>query len=190
MDTLNRPQVYEALVAKCQEVGFTMPTDVHVGSLLKTLVASKREANVLELGTGIGLSLAWMIEGLDEKSHLVSVDNDAALITIAKEFFGDDPRVELVCEDGTAWLKRYNGARFDLIFADAWPGKYSDIDVALDLLKVGGIYLVDDMQVQPDWPDGHEELASALVDFLAKREDFFMSKLDWSTGVIIMTKRQ
>jgi predicted O-methyltransferase YrrM len=37
-----------------------------------------------------------------------------------------------------------------LIFADAWPGKYSDLEKALKLVKPGGFYIIDDMLTQPN----------------------------------------
>ena len=77
-----------------------------------------------------------------------------------------------------------------MIFADAWPGKYSDLDETLALLKVGGMYVIDDMDPQPNWPEGHAEKAEKLVEALEKRTDFNMTKMNWSTGVILMTKIQ
>ncbi|MEM8896256.1 MAG: SAM-dependent methyltransferase, partial [Bacteroidota bacterium] len=89
---LDTPEIYNQLEVKCAEIGFTMPSDVYIGTFLKSLIASKPNGNFLELGTGIGLSLAWMIEGLDANSKLISVDNDQSLIDIAKEFFGVEKR--------------------------------------------------------------------------------------------------
>ena len=188
LNILDKPAIYDELLEKSNEIGFTMPSDIFIGTLLKTLITSKPQANVLELGTGIGLSLAWMVEGLDEHGKLTSVDNDPKLIEIAKGFFGDDPRIELVCEDGTSWIKSYKGDRFDLVFADAWPGKYSEVNEALDLVKVGGFYVIDDMRPQPNWPEGHQEKVRKLIAHLEGREDFSLTKMDWSTGVIVMTK--
>ncbi|CAN0603412.1 unnamed protein product, partial [Ectocarpus sp. 12 AP-2014] len=142
----------------------------------------------LEIGTGIGLSLSWMIDGMDTDSFLISIDNDQQLTAIAENYFGDDQRVELICENGTEWIKGYTGEKFDLIFADAWPGKYSEIDKVLDLIKVGGFYIVDDMTKQPNWPEGHEENVKSLVAYLEKREDLTLTKLNWSTGVIMAVK--
>ena len=153
----HQPAHYPALLAKCEELGFTMPSDIYIGTLLQTLIASKPGGNILELGTGIGLSLCWMIEGLDEQAHLISLDNDPQLTEIAQAFFGSDERVELVCEDGSEWIKRNQGASFDLIFADAWPGKYSELEEVLAMVKPGGFYVIDDMNPQPNWPDGHRE---------------------------------
>ncbi|MDN3641398.1 class I SAM-dependent methyltransferase [Lutimonas halocynthiae] len=183
------PLAYEDLLAKCKEIGFTMPSDLYIGSLLKTLICSKPKANILELGTGIGLTLSWMIDGMDLDSTIYSVDNDPQLIRIATDFFGEDKRVNLICEDGSAWIKNYSGDLFDLIFADAWPGKYSDLDLTLELLKPGGFYIIDDMLSQPNWPEGHQELVYELIGVLENRKDLQLTKMNWSTGIIIVVKK-
>ena len=185
---LNMPATYKALLAKSEEMGFSMPSDIYVGTLLKTLTASKPKGNFLEMGTGIGLSLAWMIKGMDEDSTIISVDNDSDLIQIANVFFQQEARLKLVCEDGEKWLERYEGEPFDLIFADAWPGKYSHLDVTLNLLKKGAFYVIDDMKKQPNWPLGHEEKAKELTKVLGQRDDITITKMDWSTGLIIAVK--
>lgn len=183
------PKIHSEIQRKSEEIGFTMPSDLYIGSLLKTLICSKKEARVLELGTGIGLSLSWMIDGLDTSSKLITVDNDPELIEIAQSYFGDDNRVEIVCADGAEWITSYKGDKFDLIFADAWPGKYSQIDEVLDLVKVGGFYIIDDMTRQPNWPQGHDENVERLLAYLEKREDFCVTKMNWSTGVVVAVKK-
>ncbi len=186
---LNRPQIHSAIELKSKEIGFTMPSDLYIGSLLKTLITSKPKSNILELGTGIGLSLSWMIDGMDSESRLTTVDNDPKLTEIAEDYFGDDGRVEVVCEDGAVWIKNYKGEKFDLIFADAWPGKYSELDETLDLLKAGGLYVIDDMIAQPNWPGGHQENVEGLVEYLEGRKDFNLTKMNWSTGLIVAAKK-
>ncbi len=185
---LDKPKLHAEIVSKCTEIGFTMPSDLYIGTLLKTLITSKPNSNVLELGTGIGLSLSWMIDGMDDRSKLISIDNDSKLIEIAKNFFGQNKQVEIICADGTEWIKNYNGEKFDLIFADAWPGKYSEIVEVLELVKVGGFYIIDDMSTQPNWPDGHQENVDTLIKYLESREDFNLTKINWSTGILIATK--
>ena len=182
------PKLYEAILAKSKEIGFSMPSDLYIGTLLKTLIASKPKSQLLELGTGIGLSLSWMIEGMDADSRITSIDNDPKLIKIANRFFENDERVTLLCDDGSDWLKNYGGAKFDLIFADAWPGKYSEIEDVLSLIKKGGFYIIDDMIAQPNWPEGHQQNVIELVDYLEHRTDFILTKMNWSTGVLIATK--
>ena len=94
---LDKPTILSEIERKSAEIGFTMPSDIYIGTLLKTLISSKPAAHVLELGTGIGLSLAWMIDGMDENSRLITVDNDPELITIAKEYFGKDESRSNLC---------------------------------------------------------------------------------------------
>jgi predicted O-methyltransferase YrrM len=186
---LDIPKIHLEIKRKSKEIGFTMPSDLFIGTLLKTLITSKPKSNLLELGTGIGLSLSWMIDGMDSGSKLITVDNDFELIEIAKSYFGTDKKVEIVCADGTEWIKNYSGDKFDLIFADAWPGKYSEINEILNLVKIGGFYIIDDMLAQPNWPDNHQEKVDKLIDYLENREDFNLTKMNWSTGIIIATKK-
>lgn len=184
------PSTYKKLLEKCQEIGFTMPSDLGVGSLLKTLVASKPGGNFLELGTGIGLSLSWIVDGMDNGGNITSIDNDPKLTEIVNLFFTHDPRVTILCQDGTEWIKNYSRDKFDLIFADTWPGKYSELEEVLALLKVGGMYIIDDMDPQPNWPEGHAEKATALEERLENRKDFTITRMNWSTGIVLMTKIQ
>ena len=129
------PKIHTEIIRKSEEIGFTMSSDLYVGSFLKTLIASKPNGRFLEIGTGIGLSLSWMIEGMDAESKLISVDNNQELISIATSYFGGDDRVEVICKDGADWIKNYTGLKFDLIFADAWPGKYSESNVKICNLR-------------------------------------------------------
>ncbi|WP_339878465.1 class I SAM-dependent methyltransferase [uncultured Algoriphagus sp.] len=183
-----KPASHPSIEAKCQEIGFTMPSDLYIGTLLKTLIASKPAGNFLELGTGIGLSLSWMVDGLDKFGKIISIDNDPELTGIVSAIFEQDPRVKILCQDGAEFIKTFEGDKFDLIFADAWPGKYSELDETLSMLKVGGMYVIDDMDPQPNWPEGHAEKAKILVELLENRTDFTLTKMNWSTGIILMTK--
>lgn len=182
------PKIHAAIAHKSKEIGFSMPSDLYIGTLLKTLVASKPQGDFLELGTGIGLSLSWMVDGMDADSRLTTIDNDPDLVVIAQEYFGEDKRVEIVCADGSQWIEHHKEMRFDLIFADAWPGKYSEVDEVLAMVKVGGFYVIDDMSVQPNWPEGHEQHVDKLVAYLEQRDDFNLTKMNWSTGLIIAAR--
>lgn len=188
-EVIGRPAKNEEIEIRSRAIGFTMSSDLYVGTLLQTLVASKPGSHFLELGTGTGLSLSWMVDGMDAESTLISVDNDPGPVEIAKDYFGDDARVQLVCGDASQWMAHYNGPRFDLVFADAWPGKYSELDEILDLIEPGGFYVVDDLLPQPNWPEGHSENVKRLVAYLEDRKDFVIAKLNWSTGLIIAVKR-
>lgn len=165
-----------------------MASDLLTGCLLCTLAATKPGGNILELGTGTGVATAWLLDGMDEAARLVSIEIDEANLEIAKEFLGDDLRVTFIRADGGEWLSRAEPDQFDLIFADSWPGKYTHLDEALRVLKRGGLYVIDDMLPQLNWPDGHAHRASELISILENRADLIITKLNWSTGIVIGAK--
>lgn len=166
-----------------------MLSDTHTGSLLRTLTRSKANGHILEIGTGTGLGLSWIIDGMDDQSTVISIDNDESYQAVARAFFEAESRVEFVCEDGEKWIQANRERKFDIIFADAWPGKYSLLDTTLAMLKKGGLYLIDDMLPQPNWPDGHSENVRKLMDELELRQDITLTKMDWSTGLVLIAKK-
>lgn len=182
------PSQYSAIERESREIDFSMPSDLLIGSLLRTLTTSKPASRILELGTGTGLSSSWIIDGMDNASQLITIDNNPELLEIALKYLGDDKRISILCKDAALWLKNYASDPFDIIFADAWPGKYSEIQTTLDLLKAGGFYIIDDMLPQPNWPDGHSEHVKELITYLEEQNDLTISKLNWSTGIIIAVK--
>jgi len=181
------PERYKRIKEATDEMHFNMASDVYTGSLLKTLAASKPGGRLLELGTGTGLATAWIVAGLDETSSLVTVENNELLIEVARKNISDG-RVEFVLTDGYEWIKNYKGEKFDFIFADAMPGKYDLFDETISLLNIGGLYIIDDMLPQPNWPDGHDKKVADFINVLEKRNDLSLTKLNWSTGIIIITK--
>jgi len=149
------PAVLAAIELETTALGFQMAADRQTGSLLKTLAASKPAGAFLELGTGTGGSTAWILDGMDRNSMLITVDHDEAVISVAKRHLGHDPRVAFHTADGAAFLEFLQGQRFDFIFADTWPGKYEHLEEAFNLLAAGGLYIIDDMIPQPNWPQDH-----------------------------------
>src|SRR5262245_45396018 len=182
------PERLPQILSETARLNFTMASDLLTGCLLRTLAASKPAGKFLELGTGTGVSTAWMLDGMDEKSRLISIEIDEVNLEVAKEILGADPRVFFVHADGGEWLSRAETDQFDLIFADSWPGKYTHLDEALRSLKRGGLYVIDDMLPQPNWPDGHAQRVDELISILENRKDLHITKLNWSTGVIIGAK--
>ena len=183
------PSAYNAIKVATETSGFTMPSEVLTCSLLKTLAASKPGGKFLELGTGTGLSTTWILDGMDDDSKLVSIDNDETLLAIAKENLGVDRRLQLICTDGGEWIKQNAGQKFSFIFADTWPGKYLLLDEVLEMVEKGGIYIIDDMLPQQNWPTGHTEKATKLIDDLDTRDDIILTKMGWATGIVIITKK-
>ncbi|MBC6995198.1 class I SAM-dependent methyltransferase [Lewinella lacunae] len=191
LNNLNQkiPPTYLEIDRATKESGFTMASDILTCSLLKTLAAAKPAGKFLELGTGTGLSTAWILEGMDKHSTLISFDHDEKFLSIAQQYLGQDERLALVLSDGEDWVKNNLGQKFDYIFADTWHGKYLLLDEVLAMLNPGGLYIVDDMLPQSNWPEGHEEKAINFVKYLESRRDLTLTKQNWATGIIIAVKK-
>jgi predicted O-methyltransferase YrrM len=80
------------------------------------------------------------------------------------------------------------GQKFDYIFADTWHGKYLMLEEVLEMLNIGGLYIIDDMLPQENWPEGHAAKALNLEKYLKKRADLKLTKLHWATGIMIAAK--
>jgi len=181
------PVQYESIAEATKAIEFNMASDMQTGSLLRTLVASKPAGRILELGTGTGLATSWIIAGMDNGARLITIENNELLLDIARKAL-QDTRVEFVLSDGYAWIQNYSGEKFDLIFADAMPGKYDLFEETIRLVKERGFYVIDDMLPQPNWPIGHADKVEGFIEELEQRKDIILTKLNWSTGIIIVTK--
>jgi predicted O-methyltransferase YrrM len=184
----NPPQIVKDIENETAAVGFTMASDRATGSLLRTLAASKPGGMMLELGTGTGHATAWLLDGMNAQSRLLTVDQkDRA---VAKRFLGHDTRVKFVQMDGFAFIREMLGRQnlFDLIFADMSPGKFEMLEETLQLLKKGGIYVVDDLLPQPKWEKEHPPKVEALIDTLMRDERLRVTYFDWDVGILIAVR--
>ena len=183
------PEAYAEIDALTKSSGFTMASDPQTCSLLRTLAAGKPGGRFLELGTGTGLSTSWILDGMDSQASLISIDNDPIFMEIAKLKLQADQRLQLIQMDAGDWMNANAAQRFDYIFADTWHGKYLLMNEALALLNKGGLYIIDDMLPQPNWPDGHDQKAINLIATLEGRTDLSLTKMNWATGIVIAVKK-
>jgi predicted O-methyltransferase YrrM len=184
---MHPPAVLDAIRRDTDRIGFTVASELQTGSLLRALTASKHGGLFLELGTGTGVGTAWMVAGMDDSSRLTSVDNDPEAQEIARRHLGLDRRITFRLEDGASFLDQAKH-QFDLIYADTWPGKFAHLERALSLVKVGGIYFVDDLLPQVSWPAGHAEKVQALLAELENRSGFVVTKLAWASGLMMLVR--
>ena len=190
-ESLQSPTVLSQILSETIAAGFQMASEPLTGSLLRTLAASKPSGSFLELGTGTGIATAWLLDGMDGDTTLDSVDNDSRVAAIAQKYLGQDRRATFHVEDASILIQHWveQKQRFDLIFADAWVGKYALLEEVLSLLKPGGLYVIDDMLPQVNWIEGHEINVKALIEKLESRQDLTFSQLVWASGIIIATKK-
>ena len=177
------------IVERTAELGFAMASEPRTGALLRTLDESKPGGRFLELGTGTGMATAWLLDGMDAESQVITVDTDSRVQAVAREVLGGDRRLVLVTEDGKRLLEQQQPETFDFVFADAMPGKYDGFEQALQVIKRGGFYVIDDMLPQQNWPEGHAAKVPLLLEALSARRDFSMVSLAWSSGLVVAVKR-
>jgi len=186
---IDPPEVLHPIQEESRSLGFRLASEPMTGSLLRALAASKPGGLLLELGTGTGVGTSWLLAGMTPDARLDTVDNDPAVLDVARRHLSGDEQVTFHLEDAAVLIATLPAAKFDLIFADAWVGKFSHLDETLRLLKPGGLYVVDDMLEQDNWPGDHAPEVERLVADLEARGNLVLAKLDWCTGIIIATMR-
>lgn len=189
LHSVTPPQSLSAILQSTQQLGFSMASEPLTGSLLRTLAATKPSGRLLEIGTGTGIATAWLLEGMDTTSTLISVDTDPSAQQVAKESLGYDARLTLVLQDGIEFLQQQAPESFDIVFADAMPGKYEGLELALSTLKPGGLYVIDDLLPQPNWPEGHAAKVPQLLQTLANDPRFELTSMAWASGLAIATRK-
>lgn len=137
---------------------FSLETNVPIvrkemQTLMKFLLAVKRPASILEVGTAIGFSAILMAENTQRDTHITTIEKYEKRIPLAKENFeksGYSDRITLLEGDATEILSKLEGS-FDFIFMDAAKGQYINFfpDV-LRLLSKDGILLSDNVMQEGD----------------------------------------
>jgi len=187
MNVARRPASLAAIEAATEELRFNMASNDETGALLRALATSKPGGRILELGTGTGFSTAWILDGMNADARLVSVDESAEFQAVAREHVRD-ARCEFVTGDGGEYILAQDPESIDLMFADAWSGKYTHLDEALTLLKTGALYLADDLLPQPNWPDDHPAKVERYLSEMHGRTDLRVVEFAWGTGHLLASK--
>ena len=117
-------------------------------TFLKTLLAIKKPARILEVGTAVGFSAILMAEYNPVKCEIVTIENYEKRIPIARENFkrtGKEEQITLLERDAAEVLKEIQEP-FDFIFMDAAKGQYIHfMPEVLRLLKKDGILVSDNV---------------------------------------------
>ncbi|MBA2668398.1 MAG: hypothetical protein H0U69_15340 [Trueperaceae bacterium] len=119
--------------------GFEESCDARVGRVLRTFTALAR-GKALDLGTGFGVSAAWMLDGLGSGRRLVRVDVEPERHERVQSLFVPYANVTLLCgarRDGLAH------GPFGIVFLGAEPEQDVGPDALIDALHVGGLVVLD-----------------------------------------------
>ena len=175
--------------ARARGARFLLSCQPGIGSLLAALSAAvPRDGRILELGTGAGVGLAWIAEGLGQRTDVdvVSVELAEEMAELARQERWPE-RFRLVLGDGAEEVCRQG--RFDLIFADAPGGKLIGLDDTVSALAPGGILLGDDMDPALHEEDGLKEALARVRDELTGHPQLVSAELSFSSGALLSVRR-
>ena len=135
-----------AVHERATETGFELACEVEVGRPLAVLSAAVPEGGrILEIGTGVGVGLAWLVHGLGTPDvDVVTVELDDEVQQTARSAPWP-PSVCFESGDGAEVVGRLG--EFDLIFPDAPGGKIFKLRRTVAALRRGGVLIVDDMDL-------------------------------------------
>lgn len=115
---------------------------------LNMLVGQLKPKNILEIGTAIGFSGSLMAQHIGKDGHLTTIDRFDIMIERAKgnfEKMGLQDQVTLLEGDAANILPTLT-ENYDFIFMDSAKAKYYEfLPYCMDLLKVGGMLVIDDV---------------------------------------------
>ena len=117
-------------------------------SFLKFLLAMKKPARILEVGTAVGFSAILMAEYDPVPCQITTIENYEKRIPIARENFkraGKEAQIALLEGDAAEVLKTLEDP-YDLIFMDAAKGQYIHfLPEILRLLAKDGVLVSDNV---------------------------------------------
>lgn len=122
------------------------PVTPSVGAQLAVLAAASRATNIIEIGTGVGVSGLWLLSGAQE-AVLTSIDLEVDHQQVARRAFIEAGipanRLRLIAGRASEVLPRMNEASYDLVVIDADPGSVIEyVEHGLRLVRTGGIVVV------------------------------------------------
>ena len=171
-------------------------------TFLKLLLAMKKPARILEVGTAVGFSAILMAEYDPVKAQITTIENYEKRIPIARENFrraGKESQITLIAGDAAEVLKTLDEP-YDFIFMDAAKGQYIHfLPEILRLLKKDGVLVSDNVLQDGDIIESrfivnrrnrtiHKRMRDYLYE-LTHREDLVTAVLPIGDGITVSTKK-
>ncbi len=118
------------------------------GRLLSTVVAAMQANRILEIGTAYGYSTLWMALAQPRMGKIWTIDPDTQRTGVALSYFkraGEDDFIEIFNTPALELLENFPQRNLDVVFIDADKTEYRQyLDLALPMLKLSGLFVVDD----------------------------------------------
>ena len=181
------PERVREATERAADAGFELSSEPGIGRAIMTLAAAVRPGGrVLEIGTGMGVGTAWLIEGLAARPdvELVTVESDPKRARLAAEANWPD-YVQPIIGDVLVEIGRLG--TFSLVFADAEGGKLYGLDLTLAAVDLHGILVLDDMRFQGRTPAIEEGVVRVRRQLMTD-DRFVCVEMNWSSGLLLATR--
>jgi predicted O-methyltransferase YrrM len=122
------------------------PISPAVGAQCALVTAASRALNIVEIGTGAGVSGLWLLRGAP-RATLTTIDTEPEHLAAARKAFSDAgvaaARARFITGRASDVLPRMNEASYDIVLVDADPdGVIEYVEHGLRLVRAGGTVLV------------------------------------------------
>jgi predicted O-methyltransferase YrrM len=131
--------------AQSLELGIE-PLSPAMGAQVAVLAAATNAVNIVEIGTGAGVSGLWLLHS-SSRSVLTSIDSEVEHLGYARQAFADariaSNRVRLITGRAFDVLPRMNENSYDVVYVDGDPAQViENVEHGLRLARTGGTVLV------------------------------------------------
>lgn len=139
------PEPLARAYATALELG-AQPVTPETGAQLALLAALADAKQIVEVGTGAGVSGLWLLRGAPG-AVLTTIDNEPEHLAAARKAFADakiaPTRARFITGRAAEVLPRMNEAAYDIVLVDADPEHVIEyVEHGLRLVRTGGLVLV------------------------------------------------
>lgn len=169
-----------------------------VGSLLRVLAATTGAKAVIEVGTGVGVSGAWLLSGMPSDGILTTIDIEPEHQRVARETFDEagipHGRARVINGRALEVLSRLTDGAYDLMVIDGdpldLPGATAE---ATRLLRAGGVLVIvnalgDGRVADPSCRDAETTARREAAAMVRGTEDFTPALVTAGNGVIVAVR--
>jgi predicted O-methyltransferase YrrM len=136
-------------IARAREAALELgadPISAAVGVQCATIAAVGRALNIVEIGTGGGVSGLWLLRGAPQAT-LTTIDVEPEHLAAARQAFAQakvpPARARFITGRAAEVLPRMNEASYDIVLVDAEPeGVIEYVEHGLRLVRPGGTVLI------------------------------------------------
>jgi caffeoyl-CoA O-methyltransferase len=169
----------------------------HTGALLSLFARGVGARRILELGSGYGYSAMWFARALPPGGTVICTDLSEENHQMAQDYFraaGVVEKIDYRVGDALAIARTLKGP-FDVVFNDIDKEQYpSSVDVAVALLRPGGLFITDNVLwygkvADPGVTDASTEGVRKFNRIIFSRPDLESVIIPVRDGVAVCQKR-